>query len=208
MGVWPYVSLKHLIKQEAVFSQDEIYRGVRNFKWEFDPEYVNGSNCKLELNQEKSKIVYCRSNQKRQPPFKVKYQKFDFLGYTFKPRIIKERGKIKLGFSPAMSQKSRSRIAKELQTMKIHRWVQFPIQKIAGLLKLKLRGWLNYYGKFRMSEMRKLFRVIHLRLTKWIRNKYRRFRKKPWYVGYKYLQKLSRAFPNLFEHWQYEGFRP
>jgi RNA-directed DNA polymerase len=56
------------------------------------------NDCKLELNQEKSKIVYCRSNQKRQPPFKVRYQKFDFLGYTFKPRVVKERGKIKLGF--------------------------------------------------------------------------------------------------------------
>jgi hypothetical protein len=139
---------------------------------------------------------------------KVWYQKFDFLGYTFKPRIIQERGKIKLGFSPAMSQKSRSRIVKELQEMKFHRWVQFPISKIAEILKLKLRGWINYYGKFRMSEMRKLFRVLHFRLTKWIRNKYRRFRKKPWYVGYKYLQKLSKDFPNLFEHWQYEGFRP
>lgn len=165
-------------------------------------------DCKLELNQDKSKIVYCRSNQKRQPPFKVRYQKFDYLGYTFKPRIIQERGKISLGFSPAMSQKSRSRIVKELQEMNFHRWVHFPISKIGEQLRLKLRGWINYYGKFRMSEMRKLFRVLHFRLTKWIRNKYRRFRKKPWYVGYKYLQKLSRDFPNLFEHWQYEGFRP
>ena len=78
-------------------------------------------DCKLELNQEKSKIVYCRSNQKRQPPFKVRYQKFDFLGYTFKPRVVKEQGKIRLGFSPAMSQKSRSRIVKELQEMNFHR---------------------------------------------------------------------------------------
>ena len=166
------------------------------------------SDCKLELNQEKSKIVYCRNNQKRQPPFKVRYQKFDFLGFTFKPRVIKERGKIKLGFTPAISQKSRSRIAKELQTMNFHRWVQHPISDIAKLLKLKIRGWINYYGKFRMSEMRKLFRVVHFRLTKWIRNKYRRFRKKPWYVAYKYLQSLSRFYPNLFEHWQYEGFKP
>lgn len=166
------------------------------------------TDCKLELNQEKSKIVYCRNNQKRQPPFKVSYQKFDFLGYTFKPRVVKERGKIKLGFSPAISQKSRSRIARELKAMSFHRWVHFPISKIAELLKLKIRGWINYYGKFRMSEMRKLLRVLHIRLTKWIRNKYRRFRKKPWYVGYKYLQSISRSYPNLFEHWQYESFRP
>lgn len=165
-------------------------------------------DCKLELNQDKSKIVYCRNNQKRQPPFKVKYQKFDFLGFTFKPRVIKERGKIKLGFSPAISQKSISKITNKLKSMKFHRWVHFPISKIADLLKLKIRGWINYYGKFRMSEMRKLFRVLHMRLNKWIRNKYRSFRKKPWYAGYKYLQSVSRSYPNLFEHWQYEGFRP
>mgnify|MGYP003624194248 FL=1 len=29
------------------------------------------STCKLELNREKTKIVYCRRNQRRQPPFKV-----------------------------------------------------------------------------------------------------------------------------------------
>lgn len=73
-------------------------------------------DCKLELNQEKSKIVYCRNNQKRQPPFKVRYQKFDFLGYTFKPRIVKERGKIKLGFSPAISQKEYEQDSKRVES--------------------------------------------------------------------------------------------
>lgn len=166
------------------------------------------SECRLELNEEKSKIVYCRRNQKYQPPFKVKYQKFDFLGYTFKPRVIKERGKIKLGFTPAISQKSIKRISRELYKLNIHRMVHFPITKLAEILKLKIRGWLNYYGKFRKSEMRKLFNVLHVRLTKWVRNKYRRFRRKHWYNAYKYLQQVAKSYPNLFEHWQYEGFRP
>ena len=30
---------------EAVFTQSQINRGVRNFKWEFDPEYGNGSSA-------------------------------------------------------------------------------------------------------------------------------------------------------------------
>ena len=138
------------------------------------------TDCKLALNQEKSKIVYCRRHQKRQPPFKVRYQKFDFLGYTFKPRIVKERGKIRLGFTPAISQKSKTKIAKELKQMNFHRWVHFPITRIAELLKLKIRGWINYYGKFRISEMRQVFGLLHLRLVKWIRNKYRRYRKQRW----------------------------
>ena len=164
-------------------------------------------DCKLELNKEKSKIVYCRRNQKRQPPFKVKYQKFDFLGFTFQPRIVKERNKTKLGFTPAMSKKSMSRIGKELYKLQLHRWVHFPISRIAELLKLKIRGWINYYGKFRKSEMRKVFRVLNLRLAKWVSNKYRRFRRKHWYYAYKYLQGICKEYPNLFEHWKYD-FRP
>lgn len=164
-------------------------------------------DCKLELSQEKSKIVYCRRNQKRQPPFKVYYQKFDFLGFTFKPRIIKVRGKIKLGFTPAISQKNVARITGELRKLEIHRWVHFPLSRIAELLKSKIRGWLNYYSKFRKSELRKLFRVVNLRLAKWVRNKYRKFRRRHWFLAYKYLQGISKKYPNMFEHWKY-GFQP
>jgi group II intron reverse transcriptase/maturase len=164
-------------------------------------------NCKLEINNEKSKIVYCRRNQKKQPPFKVYYQKFDFLGFTFKPRIIKERGKIKLGFSPAISQRNIARLGEELFKLKIHRWVHFPISRIAELLNPKIRGWLNYYSKFRKSELRKLFRVVNFRLTKWVRNKYRKFRRRHWYNAFKYLQGIAKSYPNMFEHWKY-GFQP
>jgi group II intron reverse transcriptase/maturase len=164
-------------------------------------------DCKLELNQQKSKIVYCRRNQKRQPSFKVKYQKFDFLGYTFKPRNIKERGKVKLGFSPAISGKSQKRIGEELRKLNIHRMVHLPIQKIAEILKSKVRGWINYFGKFRLSGMRGVFRVLNFRLSRWVRNKYRRFRKRRWYWSYKWLQKVSKNFPTLFVHWEY-GFHP
>ena len=56
--------------------------------------------------------------------------------------------------------------------------------------------------------MRKLFKPLHLRLTKWIRNKYRRYRKKNWYCAFQYLQQISKSYPYLFEHWKYEGLRP
>jgi len=164
-------------------------------------------DCKLELNREKSKIVYCRRNQKKQPPFKVYYQKFDFLGFTFKPRAVKAHGKIMLGFTPAISQRNISRITEELYKLKIHRWVHFPISKIAVLLNPKIRGWINYYSKFRKSELRKLFRAVNLRLMKWVRNKYRKFRRRHWYIAYKFLKGISRDYPNLFEHWKF-GFLP
>ncbi|HUW07494.1 MAG TPA: group II intron reverse transcriptase/maturase [Williamwhitmania sp.] len=163
--------------------------------------------CKLEVNKDKTKIVYCRRNQKKRPPFKVYYQKFDFLGFTFKPRIIKERGKLKLGFSPAISQKSIARINDELRKLKIHRWTYFSLSRIGEILKSKIRGWLNYYSKFRRSELRHLFRDFNKRLAKWIRNKYRRFRRRHWYHAYKYLQSIAKRYPYMFEHWKV-GFMP
>jgi len=163
--------------------------------------------CKLEVNKDKTKIVYCRRNQKKQPPFKVYYQKFDFLGFTFKPRIIKERGKLKLGFSPAISQKSIARINEELRKLKIHRWTYFSLSRVGEILKSKIRGWLNYYSKFRRSELRHLFRDFNKRLAKWIRNKYRRFRRRHWYFAYKHLQTIAKSYPYMFEHWKV-GFMP
>ncbi len=163
--------------------------------------------CKLEVNKDKTKIVYCRRNQKKQPPFKVYYQKFDFLGFTFKPRIVKERGKLKLGFSPAISQKSIARINDELRKLKIHRWTYFSLSRVGEILKSKIRGWLNYYSKFRKSELRHLFRDFNKRLAKWVRNKYRRFRRRHWYFAYKYLQSIAKSYPYMFEHWRV-GFMP
>jgi len=163
--------------------------------------------CKLEVNQQKTKIVYCRSNQKRQPPFKPRYQEFDFLGYTFKPRVVKERGKIKLGFSPAMSTKSQKRVGEELYQLRIHRMVHVPLTKIAEILRAKTRGWINYYGKFRKSAMHKMFRLLNMRLARMVRSKYRRFRNRHWYESYKWLKKISDDYPTLFVHWE-QGFLP
>lgn len=164
--------------------------------------------CKLEIKQEKSNIVYCKRNQKNHPPFKPKYVQFDFLGFTFKPRWVKGwLGKWHLGFTPAISNKRRKRIGQVLYKMKIHRMVQFSLQDIANLLAPKIRGWINYYGKFRFSEMRKVFRVLNYRLMLWVRNKYRRFRKKIKTHAFRWLSNIAKHFPNLFLHWHY-GFLP
>lgn len=164
--------------------------------------------CKLEIKQEKSNIVYCKRNQKNHPPFKPKYVKFDFWGFAFQPRWVKGwLGKWHLGFTPAISNKRRKRIGQTLYKMKIHRMVQFSLQDIANRLEPKIRGWINYYGKFRFSEMRKVFRVLNYRLMMWVRNKYRRFRKKIKTHAFRWLSNIAKSFPNLFLHWHY-GFLP
>jgi len=163
--------------------------------------------CKLELNRSKTKIVHCQNNHKRQAPNKEVKRSFDFLGYTFKPRFVKVNGRIRVGFTPGMSRKSQKRINKLCFKLKIHRLTHLSIVQIAGMLRSKTRGWINYYGKFRKSEMRGMFRVLNFRLARWVRNKYRRFKKKPWYCAFKWLVNVSKTFPNLFVHWEH-GFLP
>ena len=60
--------------------------------------------CGLELHPEKTKIVYCKDDLRRRT---YPNEKFDFLGYTFRPRRSKNRkGKFFINFSPAVANKA------------------------------------------------------------------------------------------------------
>ena len=60
--------------------------------------------CGLELHPEKTKVVYCKDDDRRRT---YPNEKFDFLGYTFRPRRSKNReGKFFINFSPAVSDKA------------------------------------------------------------------------------------------------------
>ena len=62
------------------------------------------AECRLELHPEKTKIVYCKDDDRR---LEYPCTRFDFLGYTFCPRRSKNRwGKYFINFSPAISNKA------------------------------------------------------------------------------------------------------
>lgn len=164
--------------------------------------------CKLEAHKEKTKIVYCKRNQKQHPPFKVLYRSFDFLGFTFKTRLARtKRGRFQLVFTPSMSRKAIKRVGENLIEMKIKRMVHMTIHKIAEILNPKIRGWINYYKHFNVTGLKRAMRMVNLRLVKWVVNKYRRFRRKPRKLAWNWLRDVYKQIPNLFPHWQY-GFQP
>jgi len=163
-------------------------------------------HCKLELHPDKTKIVYC-DRQGRRRKKENKNKQFDFLGFTFRTRLTKTKdGKLIKGFSPSISKKSIKRITSELSKLKLHRWVYMSIQKVSKILSPKIRGWINYYGRFHKSGMELLFRYLNQRLIKWAFNKYKRFkRRKVSHYARKWLSKLSKTYSHLFPHW-YHGF--
>lgn len=164
--------------------------------------------CKLELHPEKTKLVYCDRKGRRKRKA-VKHTKFDFLGFTFRPRkVLTKHGYLMYGFSPAISPKRSKRIVATCRKLRFHRWVHMDIHQLSHALAPKIRGWLNYYGKYHLSEMKSAFLHLNRRLAKWAFNKYKRFkRRKTVYYALKWLRGLAKRFPYLFQHWRL-GFTP
>lgn len=157
-------------------------------------------SCGLELHPDKTKIVYCKDGRRREDYPDVK---FDFLGYSFQPRTTKSRktGKLFLGYDCAISISSRKRIADKLEELKFERVSFKSIVGIAHYLNPMIRGWVNYYGRFRRSELSKVFRLLRIRLIRWARKRYKRYRTRL-KQAYKWLDRVRKQFPYLFYHWK------
>jgi RNA-directed DNA polymerase len=155
--------------------------------------------CKLEIHPEKTIIVYCKDYRRRGNNDKIS---FDFLGYTFQPRPTRSKrdGKFFLGFDCGISLKARKKIVAEIRSTKFHRWSTAAVEEIAKMLNPQLRGWINYYGKFRMKEMHGIFRRLNMRLVKWILNRYKSLKNRV-KDGFAALKRLQNQQPNLFAHW-------
>jgi RNA-directed DNA polymerase len=157
--------------------------------------------CKLELNLEKTKIVYCKDD-KRKYCNEYKHYKFDFLGYTFRPRKCKSKeGVIFIGFVPAISDKACKKIKEELRKLRIRRWTRHNIQDIAVDLNDRLRGWINYYGKFYGSALQKIFKMFNQILLRWAMKRYKKLRGK-WMKAWNWLSQIALENKELFAHWK------
>jgi RNA-directed DNA polymerase len=156
-------------------------------------------HCKLELHPEKTKIVYCKDG-KRQGSHTL--EKFDFLGFTFRPRRIKSRkGGCFVGFTPAVSEKAAKAMRLTIRRWKFHLWSGKSIEEVAAEINPTIRGWINYYGSYCMSALRTVFVSFNRRLERWVIGKYKKLKFS--------LQKARRMLgfvrkkqPDLFAHWK------
>ena len=155
----------------------------------------------LELHPQKTKIVYCR-DYKRKGNHPV--VKFDFLGYSFQPRraCSKKTGRLFIGYDCAISISSRKRIADKLEALNVNKLTFKSIVGVAQYLNPLIRGWINYYGKFKMYELTKVFRLLSRRLVWWARKRYKRY-KISIRKGYKWLACVRKQYPTLFYHWNF-----
>jgi RNA-directed DNA polymerase len=155
----------------------------------------------LELHPQKTKIVYCRDHRRQE---KYPEVKFDFLGYSFQPRSTNSRttSGMFLGFDCAISISSRKRIADKLGELRVEKLRFKSIVGVAQYLNPMIRGWINYYGKFRISMLHKVFRLLNQRLVRWVRKRYKRY-KTSLRRGFQWLKRVQEQYPTLFYHWQF-----
>ncbi|MGO9215352.1 MAG: reverse transcriptase domain-containing protein, partial [Syntrophales bacterium] len=157
------------------------------------------AECRLELNLQKTRIVYCKNDN---PRGDYPEQKFDFLGYTFRPRRAKSRqGRYFVGFNPAISNKATKSICDTMRRWKLHRRSDKSLDELAQMINPVLRGWINYYGHFYKSALCQTFQHLNNILVRWASRKYKRLRRydrraRQWLQGVMHRQSM------LFAHWQ------
>lgn len=160
--------------------------------------------CGLELHPDKTKIVYCKDDDRRGT---YDHTKFDFLGYTFRSRRSKNKyGKYFVNFTPAVSQQSMKSIRQEMRRWKLHLRSDKSLEDLGRMFDPKIRGWINYYGRFYKSELYKVFGHLNGILTRWAMRKYKKLRRHHRRARH-WLGRISRQDSYLFYHWKW-GIKP
>lgn len=156
------------------------------------------ADCKLMLNEEKTRIVYCKDNRRKE---KHEVISFDFLGYTFRPRkAVDKKGVLFTGYLPAISNKSMKRIREKIRDWQLKRHTFHKLETIAEKINPMLRGWIIYYGKFYPTRLKIFLEEVNRLLARWVTAKYKRYRGKP-YRAYYWLGNISEKEKSLFYHW-------
>ena len=155
--------------------------------------------CGLELHPEKTKIVYCKDDDRRRT---YPNEKFDFLGYTFRPRRSKNRkGKFFINFSPAVSDKAVKAIRAEIRSWNLHLRSDKSIEDLSRMFNPIIRGWLQYYGRFYRSALYPPMRQLDRSLARWANQKYKKLRRHLRRATH-WVARISRRDPKLWAHWQ------
>ena len=161
--------------------------------------------CGLELHPVKTKIVYCKDDDRRED---IEPHKFDFLGYTFRPRRAKNyKGKFFVSFLPAMGDKAAKAVRKTIREWHLaFKRNNQSLEEIAKFVNPFVQGWMNYYGRFYRTECVLALRHVNDALVRWVMRKFRRFRRRE-VAATHWLGRIAARDPNLFAQWRL-GIKP
>jgi RNA-directed DNA polymerase len=153
--------------------------------------------CLLELHPDKTRIVYCRSQRNKG---RYENESFDFLGYTFKTRWCKDKGgNLQEVFTPAVSKNATKSFREKVRAV-CKGSSNWSIEELATKLNPIVRGWCNYFGAYRKSEIQKELYYTNYAIALWYRRNHKRM-KGSLHRTWGYLANKAKHEPTLFAHW-------
>jgi RNA-directed DNA polymerase len=201
---WMRRSFKHIPFER--FADDIVVhcRTERHARWIRSEIERRMAQCCLELHPDKTKIVYCKDDDRKGS---YPNESFDFLGFTFRPRRSKNRwGKLFINFSPGVSNLAAKEMRQHLRKWKLQLRSDKCLEDLARMLNPTLQGWINYYGSFYKSALYPVFIHLNRTLARWATRKYKRLRGHARRATH-WLGRIARKEPRLFAHWKW-GLRP
>ena len=156
--------------------------------------------CGLMLHPTKTKIIYCKDGSRKG---KYPEKKFDFLGYTFRPILVKnsKRNSMFISFTPAVSKAALKSMRATIRQWSIRNKTHLELEDMARMYNSVIRGWLNYYGRYAPSGLYELCRHFNKTLVAWAMRKYKRFKRHKTRAGM-FIEKISENNSTLFAHWK------
>ena len=152
----------------------------------------------LSIHPQKSGVVYCQSSTRGRPYPKTQ---FTFLGFTFRPRGAKNRkGELFTSFSPAASPQAIKEMMREMRSWNLPKQTSASLHELAERYNPVLRGWMNYYGCFYKTAIRRVYDQFDRKLAQWARRKYRGLARHKT-RSFEWLAKAMGRQPRLFDHW-------
>jgi RNA-directed DNA polymerase len=156
------------------------------------------AECGLVLHPEKTKVVYCKDTNRKGGHAIIQ---FDFLGYTFRPRLAKWRGGLfGVSFLPAASPKALKAIRQAIRGWSLQTRSDKELDDLARMFNPYIRGWINYFSHFYKTALYPTLLRIDVFLLRWARRKFKRFRYAPRRAR-SWLARVVRTSPGLFAHW-------
>ena len=202
---WMRRSFPHV--QFARYADDAVIHAASLRQAHYVLEAVRNrlKECGLELHPERTKIVYCKDDDRTGDYPTIK---FDFLGYTFRPRRAKNRwGKYFVSFLPGVSGKAAKRIRSVIRQWRLGATRNNQsLEEIARFVNPFVRGWVNYYCRYYKSALTPVLRSLERALVCWVRRKFKRFQRHQRRAVH-WLGRIARREPGLFVLWQI-GIKP
>jgi len=153
--------------------------------------------CGLKLHPDKTNVIYCKDSNRCN---KYKTISFDFLGYTFKPRLVRsQKGLMFVSFTPAASATACKAMRDRIRRWKLKYRTEMDIEEIAKWCNPVLRGWMHYYGAYSSSSLESVWVQFNAVLVKWVMRKHKKINGKT--KAANLLESIQQKKPNLFAHW-------